>query len=260
MMLTGDRSIGLLLLLALSGCALHLDASLGESDASAPTADADTDEAASPDAAPAPCPDAGPLTEGGSCRDAGAPVTSDASDGGRLEGASEAGDAGPCVVPTTLLSFRGNLDGEAAPPADPWDPQSPYDTSNFSTSIEVYDSLGAAHWISLCFWTSGPGAWSYAALANGAEVMASGDPGQNYEVALGTLDFNTSAALVEVTLTSGGTVSFIGAAPNQELSFDFGSPIATGGSGTDGMTAYATASALVAQSQNGHVCWQDASM
>jgi len=93
--------------------------------------------------------------------------------------------------------------------------------------------------------------WDYHALANGGEVQG-GTPNQNFEYATGTLAFNTSGALQSNTLTSGGTVSFVGAKANQAFQFSFGSPTSTGGTGLDGITQFGSPSGVTAQSQDGY--------
>ncbi len=152
---------------------------------------------------------------------------------------------------STALSVTANLDSTATPPALPWDPQNPANTSNFSTSLQVYDSLGNAHTMSAYFQNTGPGQWTYHVLGNGSEI-AGGTAGQNDEVATGTLTFNSAGALQSNTLTAGGTVSFTGATANQPLAMNFGTPITTGGTGMDGITGFGSPSSVSAQSADGY--------
>jgi flagellar hook protein FlgE len=152
---------------------------------------------------------------------------------------------------TTTLSVTANLDSTQTPPAAAWDPQNPSTTSNFSTSMQVYDSLGTAHTVNVFFQNTGAGTWDYHVLANGSEVTG-GTAGQNDEIATGTLTFNAAGALQSNAITAGGSVSFTGATPNQPLTFNFGTPIANGGTGLDGTTQYGTASSVSAQSQDGY--------
>jgi flagellar hook protein FlgE len=116
--------------------------------------------------------------------------------------------------------------------------------------MNVYDSLGNAHEVNVYFAKNGSGGWDYHALANGSEI-AGGTPGQNTEIAGGTLNFNSDGSLQSQT-TSGGTVSWTGAAPNQALALNFGTPIAAGGTGFGGTTQFASPDAVSAQSQDGY--------
>jgi flagellar hook protein FlgE len=152
---------------------------------------------------------------------------------------------------TTTLSITANLDSTQTPPAAAWDPQNPGPTSNFSTSMQVYDSLGSPHTVNVFFQNTGAGTWDYHVLANGSEVTG-GTAGQNDEIATGTLTFNTSGALQSNAVTTPGNVSFVGAAATQPLTFNFGTPIANGGTGLDGTTQYGTPSSVSGQSQDGY--------
>lgn len=150
---------------------------------------------------------------------------------------------------TTSLTITANLDSSATAPTAPWDPTNPVATSNFSTTMKVYDSLGNAHSVDVYFRKSSTGAWSYAALANGSEVTG-GTAGTASTIASGTLSFSTGGALSGVT-TTGGTVTFNGAAA-QTVAFDFGSPTSAGGTGLTGLTQFSSPSNISAQSQNGY--------
>lgn len=153
--------------------------------------------------------------------------------------------------PTTKLTITANLDSNAPVPTAAWDPQNPGATSNYSTSMRIFDSLGNAHTVDVYYRKTGANSWEYHALANGAEVQG-GTPGQNVEIATGALAFTTGGALQTAATTAGGTVSFVGAAPNQALTFDMGSPIASGGTGLGGTTQFGAPSNVSAQSQDGY--------
>lgn len=94
-------------------------------------------------------------------------------------------------VATTSMSSILNLN--AADPA----------TSTFATPIEVYDSLGVTHVVTLNFTKTAPGAWSYTATVPGAEVTG-GTPGTAFQIATGTLGFNN---LGKLTTVNGGAVA-----------------------------------------------------
>ena len=152
---------------------------------------------------------------------------------------------------TTKLNITANLDSTQATPATAWDPQNPGTTSNFSTSMKVYDSLGNGHNADVYFRKTAGGSWDYHVLASGSEV-AGGTAGQNTEIATGTLAFSAAGALQSNTVTAGGTVSFNGAVANQAIKLDFGTPIASGGTGLDGTTQFGAPSAVSSQAQDGY--------
>lgn len=151
---------------------------------------------------------------------------------------------------TLTMSATANLDSGAVPPALGFDPQNPGTTSNLSTSMSVYDSLGKAHTIDLYYTKTANGAWDVHALAKGEDV--GGTPGQNVEIGTGQLTFNTSGALQDAQWNPAPTVSFTGANPNQTIAIDVGTSIAAGGTGLGGTTQFGSASAVSAQSQDGY--------
>ena len=151
--------------------------------------------------------------------------------------------------PTANMTISANLDANATPPAAAWDPTNPATTSNFSTSMNVYDSLGNAHEVQVYFANTAPGQWTYHEVANGSEVTG-GTPGQNDEIGNGTLQFNPNGSLETVT-PNPNPVTFNGANP-QNININFGSQTSTGGSGLDGTTDYGSTSVVTSQSQDGY--------
>ncbi|MBC8132432.1 MAG: flagellar hook-basal body complex protein, partial [Deltaproteobacteria bacterium] len=55
------------------------------------------------------------------------------------------GDSASPAFMTSTITVKANIDAGAAVLAAPWDPLNPGDTSNFATSVTVYDSLGKQH-------------------------------------------------------------------------------------------------------------------
>jgi flagellar hook protein FlgE len=156
---------------------------------------------------------------------------------------------------TTKATIVGNLDASATPPAA-FDPASPNTTSNFSTTVTVYDSLGKGHPINVYFRkTSTQGQWEYNATTDGGEVTG-GVPGTPTLLGGGTLNYNTNGALDSQTVTTPIVANFANAKPGQALSLNFGSPITPGpgqvaGTGLDGMSSFAVSSTINTQDQDG---------
>ncbi|MFO0676831.1 MAG: flagellar hook protein FlgE [Polyangiaceae bacterium] len=180
-----------------------------------------------------------------------------------LQGYAAKGDGtfestlGPMVVPTAALSPKvtstisvtSNFDATSTVPTAAWDPQNPSTTSNFSTTIRTYDSLGTAHDVDIHFRKTGNGTWEYHALAAGSEVQG-GTGGQSTEVGTGTLTFTTAGALQATTGSI--QVDFVGATAGQTVALDFGKTIAQGGSGFGGSSQFGAPSNVTAQSQDGY--------
>lgn len=152
---------------------------------------------------------------------------------------------------TTTASTVANLDAAQVEPALPWDVTNPSGTSNFSSSMTVYDSLGQAHNVTMYYRKeAAAGAWSFHAVVDGGEVTG-GTAGVGVEGATGTLTFDTNGRLMtEATTTN--DFDFLGATQNQAIAFDFGDSVTTdGGTGLKGVTNYASPSSVTFQTQDG---------
>lgn len=162
-------------------------------------------------------------------------------------------------VPTAALpahatenaTVSANLDASAAVPTVAFDVTDPANTSNFSTTLTVYDSLGAGHTLDVYFAKTGAGAWDWHAVASGDDLNPPA-PGTNVEVGTGSLTFTTDGALDTVTGNT-ATMDFAGATAGQVVTFNFGTPITgAGGTGLDGITQFASPSNVSSQSQDGY--------
>ena len=103
------------------------------------------------------------------------------------------GDSAPAATTTAAMSF--NLPaGSTAPTATPFSPANT-NSYNQSTSLTVYDSLGAAHTASMYYVNTGGSAWDAYEYIDGAAVNAT--PVQ--------LTYSNSGALTGVVDAAGGT-------------------------------------------------------
>jgi flagellar hook protein FlgE len=155
------------------------------------------------------------------------------------------GNATSQPVATANVTLKGNLQADVALPAA-WDPADPGGTSNFSTAVKIYDSLGKEYIAEVYFARTGAGTWDWHAMTDGAWVNG-GTPGLPFEIGAGTLSFDTSGRLTAQTQTL-DNFSPLNAAP-QPLAFDFGDPTGAGGTGLQGFTGFASpwASTFVGQ-------------
>jgi flagellar hook protein FlgE len=148
-------------------------------------------------------------------------------------------------------------------------------SSNFSTSMTVFDSLGNSHLLTTYFTKVGENSWNYNTVAAASDVVTANYHSSNIDTSLGivrvgsgTLTFGTdgtldreSAVIRYDTGTAAGTsgtvpgslqVDFTGATQDQPIVMNFGSSVTTdGGSGLDGTTQFGSTSALVQQTQDG---------
>jgi flagellar hook protein FlgE len=155
------------------------------------------------------------------------------------------------------VTVKANLQSDAAlVPA--WDPANPSTTSNFSTSLTVYDSLGSAHGVQVFFRKTAPGAWEWHAMSDGAGLTG-GTAGTLAEIGSGTLGFDTQGRLSAVTQAS--SFNPLGAVQAQPLNFNFGDPVGVGGgTGLLGITQFASQSATTFIGQDGFSSGQLASI
>ena len=148
-------------------------------------------------------------------------------------------------------------------------------SSNFSTSMTVFDSLGNSHLLTTYFTRVGQNTWNYNVVANAADVVTANYDSSNIDASLGivrvgsgTLTFGTNGTLDREspvtrydTGTAAGTVGttpgellidFNGATQDQSIVMNYGTSVTTdGGSGLDGTTQFGSTSALVQQTQDG---------
>ncbi|WP_333652361.1 flagellar hook protein FlgE [Dissulfurispira sp.] len=148
-----------------------------------------------------------------------------------------------------------------------FDPNKASNTSDFSTSITVYDSLGYGHLITVYFRKTaesvdldGSGTdtitgnrWHYYAVVQSADSTQ----GQVQIGAQGYLEFDTDGRLVrdiqQYGNTPGAAFDFTGGVTqSQTIDFDFGTGTAAGGSGRDATTQYGSASSVIFQQQDGY--------
>ena len=150
------------------------------------------------------------------------------------------GNASSAAVPTANITIKANLTSAAPVLAAAWDPANPSATSNFSTTVQVYDSLGKPTSVAVYYRKTASGAWDFHAMTDGANVTG-GTAGTPVEIGTGTLAFDTQGRLTTVVQSS--NFNPLGAVNPQALTFNFGDPISAGGTGLSGVTQFNAASA-----------------
>lgn len=174
---------------------------------------------------------------------------------------------------TSTVDIGTNLNSQS--PMSIFSLTDPVGTSQFSTSLTAYDSLGNSHLLTTYFSKTAANTWNYNIVGNTNEIVTTNYDSSNINTSLGivrlasgTLTFTTGGALdTESFVTSydngapggaaGGVVGqakidFVGATGDQLITFDFGSSVTTdGGTGLNLTTQFGAASGIVQQSQNG---------
>jgi len=148
---------------------------------------------------------------------------------------------GDGTVAGTGILINLNLDARQTVPVLPFDVNDPSGTSNFSSSVTVYDSLGAPHTVILYFNKTADNAWDWHGLVDGGEIVG-GTAGTFEQEASGSLTFDTNGALLTATTAPGSLFDFTGgAALGQIIGFDF-----------NGTSQVATASVVNSLTQDGY--------
>ena len=88
-------------------------------------------------------------------------------------------------VATTQFSAISNLNAQAVA------------GDTFTSSVQVFDSLGAPHVATMTYTNTAPGAWDYALTVDGGEVTG-GTAGTPFQLATGSLSFDGTGLLVDV--------------------------------------------------------------
>ncbi|MCC6278005.1 MAG: flagellar hook protein FlgE [Oligoflexia bacterium] len=151
---------------------------------------------------------------------------------------------------TKKVEMTLNLDSRAGISL-PFDPAKPNDTSHYSTGVEVFDSQGNKHLLTVFFYKTADRQWEWHAMADGKEVIG-GQEGKMSEVSAGKLTFTVDGKL-ETQVETKKNYNFAGGAlPNQQIEFTFGDAIITNkGKGLAGTVQYGKESDMLAWKQDG---------
>jgi flagellar hook protein FlgE len=128
--------------------------------------------------------------------------------------------------------------------------EDPEKTSNFNSSMTVYDSIGTARVITLYFNKEADNNWTYHAVVDGADA-AGGTPGKAVEMAQGKLIFDGKGYLQEEQEVNNAFNFNNGAAPGQKIAFNFGDSLKEGGTGLEASTQFGSESAIARHTQDG---------
>ncbi|OEU69640.1 MAG: hypothetical protein BA864_01705, partial [Desulfuromonadales bacterium C00003093] len=99
--------------------------------------------------------------------------------------------------PTANVDLNTNLDSDSLAITVGFDPLDPSITSNYATSIQVFDSLGSTHLMTTYFTKTTDQNWEWNTVVDGEEV-AGGAPGVLEVVGNGNLEFDPSGDLIRI--------------------------------------------------------------
>lgn len=150
---------------------------------------------------------------------------------------------------TSDIKFDLNLDSRVEV-GKKFDVKDPYSTSHYSTGVEIYDSQGNKHLLSMFFVKNADREWTYHGLVDGKEITG-GEAGELSKVVEGKLKFTVDGKLESQEMTESNFNFAGGALQNQKVKISFGDPIAEGGKGIDGTKQYGKNSDLISWNQDG---------
>lgn len=142
-----------------------------------------------------------------------------------------------------------NLDSRSEPNKK-FDPKDPYYTSHYSTGVELFDSQGNKHLVTMFFNKVADRKWEWRGMVDGKEVTG-GKAGEMSEVLKGELEFTVDGKLKSQKLVKSELNFAGGALQNQKVKFNFGDALDEGGKGLDGTKQYGKESDMIAWRQNG---------
>ncbi len=150
---------------------------------------------------------------------------------------------------TTEVKLDLNLDSRMEA-TKKFDSKDPYSTSHYSTGVEMYDSQGNKHLLSMFFNKTADREWSFHGMVDGKEVSG-GEEGALSQVCEGKLKFTVDGKLDSQEVTDSQFNFKGGALQNQKIKLNFGDAIAEGGKGLDGTKQYGKNSDLISWHQDG---------
>ncbi len=144
--------------------------------------------------------------------------------------------------PTANVTLNTNLDSDSVAIPAGFDPLNPSTTSNYATSIRLFDSLGSTHLLTTYFTKTADQTWSWNAVVDAGEV--GGTAGTLQVVGSGVLNFDTSGNLASLvpdpaTTTANALTWSNGSVQTQQITYDMQT------------TQYASPSVVVSQQQDG---------
>jgi len=142
-----------------------------------------------------------------------------------------------------------NLDSRSSVAA--FDPNNPDKTSQFATSVTVFDNVGTERVVHMFLEKKADNKWDYHAMVDGVDAQG-GQPGKLVEMAKGSLTFNDQGQLAQVDEGSNSFNFNKGARQGQKIKFNFGKTISEGGNGFEAATQFGSRSSVARHTQDGN--------
>jgi flagellar hook protein FlgE len=167
---------------------------------------------------------------------------------------------GDLKFPKALINASGtekirmdlNLDSRQGAGSKVFDPKDPYKTSHYATAVEIYDSQGNKHILNMFFNKTEDRSWTYKGMIDGKEIQGGAPEGQQLaEACEGKLTFTENGLLNSQEQTVSNFNFTGGAKADQQIKFNFGDDLASGGKGVEGTKQFGKDSDIISWNQNG---------
>lgn len=145
--------------------------------------------------------------------------------------------------PTSNVILNTNLDSDSVTIAGGFDPLNASTTSNYATSIRLFDSLGSTHLMTTYFTKTANQTWEWNAVVDGGEI--GGVAGSLSVVGSGVINFDASGNVASLVPNPPATTANAltwsnGSIQTQQVTYDMQT------------TQYASPSVVVSQEQDGY--------
>lgn len=150
---------------------------------------------------------------------------------------------------TSKVNVMMNFDARAK--VKEFDAANPETTSNFNTTMSVYDNVGTERLVRLYFNKVDGQNWTYRGMIDGKDAEG-GKEGEMIQMASGSLTFNDKGLLDEVREESNSFNFNQGAKQDQKIKFNFGETLKNGGDGSGAATQYGSRTSIARHTQDGY--------
>lgn len=152
---------------------------------------------------------------------------------------------------TKEIKLDLNLDSRVTAGLKKFDPKDPFQTADYATAVEMFDSQGNKHVLNLFFNKGENRTWTYHGMVDGKEVEGASIDQEMAKVCEGKVSFTEDGKLNSQELTEMAFNFKGGAKQDQQIKINFGADIATGGDG-EGTKQYGKESDMITWRQDGY--------
>ena len=144
-----------------------------------------------------------------------------------------------------------NLDSRVVSDGKKFDPKDPFQSADYATAVETFDSQGNKHVLNLFFNKGQDRTWTYHGMVDGKEVEGATANQELSQVCEGKVQFTEDGKLQSQDLSNMAFNFKGGAKQDQQIKINFGEDLAKGGNG-DGTKQFGKESDMITWHQDGY--------